>query len=81
MENKDIIVKINKILLEDFEIKKELIKPGARLVKDLEIDSLDFVDFIVSIERNFGIKVDSEDLVKINTVNDLYEFISNKKNG
>jgi acyl carrier protein len=76
-----IIAKINKILLEDFEIKKELIRPESELIKDIEIDSLDFVDFIVAIERNFGLKVDSEDLANIKTVNDLYEFISKKKNG
>lgn len=81
MTKQEIIEKVNSVLIDDFEIKKDLITPTANLVKDLEIDSLDFIDFVVSIERNFGIKVKSEDLRKIRTVNDLYEFIISRKVG
>jgi acyl carrier protein len=78
-KDEKIIAKINRILLDDFEIKKELIRPDSELIRDLEIDSLDFIDFIVSIERNFGMKVEGEDLQKIKTVNDLYELILKRK--
>jgi acyl carrier protein len=78
-EDKQIIAKINKLLSCDFEIKKELIRPESELVRDLEIDSLDFIDFIVSIQRNFGIKISGEDLLRIKTVEDMYKFILKKK--
>jgi acyl carrier protein len=81
MQKEEIINKINTILINDFEINEELIKPEADLVQQLEIDSLDFIDFVVAIERNFGIKVKSEDLRTIRTVNDLYNFIISRKAG
>lgn len=77
----NITEKLDRILLKDFEIKKELIRPEAELVKDLEIDSLDIIDLVVLVERNFGIKVDNDDLSGIRTVNDLYEFVRKHKTG
>ncbi len=79
MEKKEITAKIIKILTRHFEIKKEHIKPGAELIKDLQIDSLDIIDLLVALERNFGIKAEVEDMAKIKTVSDLCEFISSKK--
>jgi acyl carrier protein len=80
MEKEAIIKKINSILVDDFEIDETRIKPEADLIKDIEIDSLDFVDFVVSIEKNFGIKVRSEELVGLRTIDDLYNFIFKNTN-
>lgn len=79
MTKEEIISKINTILVDDFEISEDLIKPEANLVESLEIDSLDFIDFVVAIEKNFGIKVKNEDLKDIRTVQDLYDFIITRK--
>ncbi len=79
MEAKEIIDTINGILINDFEISKEIVKPQAKLVDDLAIDSLDFIDFVVAIDKNFGIKVKGEDLKNVRTVGDLHNFIISKK--
>ena len=62
MENKEIINKVNDFLIDEFELEEEQLIPTASLKETLEIDSLDYVDLVVIIERNFGFKVKGEDL-------------------
>jgi len=47
----------------------------AKMKEDLDIESLDFVDIAVIIEKQFGLKVTSEQMVKIKKLEDLYNFI------
>jgi acyl carrier protein len=75
MQNEEIISRINQLLVEEIEIEKEKISPAADLKKDLEIDSLDFVDLFVIIERNFGVKMKAEEMVDIKSLQDFYDYI------
>lgn len=45
------------------------------MTKTLGLDSLDFVDLVVSIENNFGFKVNPEDFQSIVTFQDFYEYV------
>ena len=76
MTKQEIIDKVNELLVEEFEIEADLLTPEASLKDDLEIDSLDFVDIVVMIDNEFGFKPQTEDLKKIKTLNDFYEFIA-----
>ena len=50
--NKEVIVeKINYFLVDEFEVETEDIEPRANLKETLELDSLDFVDLVVAIEK------------------------------
>lgn len=74
---KDVIIeKINHLLVEEFEIEPELLTPEASLKQDLEIDSLDFVDIVVLIDREFGFKPTAEELKKVKTLNEFYDYIA-----
>ena len=66
---------INDFLIEEIEIEENLLKPNAFLKKDLGIDSLDFVDVAVVIERSFGLKIKGEEMSKVKTLGDFYNFI------
>ena len=77
--NKEVIIeKINDFLIDEFEVEAEDISPEANLKETLELDSLDFVDLVVSIESNFGIKLVGEDFINIVTLQDFYNLIENK---
>ena len=56
MERSEIIEKINLFLIEEIEIEEELLNEEALLKEDLGIDSLDFVDVVVIVEREFGLR-------------------------
>lgn len=72
--------KINHFLVEDFEVEREAIVPEATLKEALDLDSLDYIDLIVAIENNFGIKVKPEDFQNMRTIQDFYDFINKRLN-
>lgn len=70
-----IVDKINGFLSEEFEVDIDRINPEANLRQVMELDSLDYIDFVVVIENNFSFKVNPEDFTGIITFRDLYEYI------
>ncbi len=79
MMTKELIVeKIIAFLIEDFEVEEEVLEPGANLKDTIGLDSLDFVDLVVAVESNFGVKLVGEDFVNVVTLNDFYNLIQNK---
>lgn len=78
MEKAEIIEKINGFLAEEFETNEEDIQPDAILKDTLGLDSLDYVDLVVSIEGNFGVKLVEADFVGISTFQTFYDLIEAK---
>ena len=64
MDKEVIIEKINNFLIDEFEVESEDISPEANLKETLDLDSLDFVDLVVSVESNFGVKLEGKDFFK-----------------
>jgi acyl carrier protein len=52
--------KVAEIIAETCDIPRETIKPESHATKDLEIDSLDFLDIAFAIDKAFGIKLPLE---------------------
>ncbi len=80
MQKDYIIDKVNEFLIDEFELEEDQLTPDALLKDDLEIESLDFVDIAVIIEKEFGFKVVGEEMVSVRTLDDLYNYIFNKVN-
>jgi acyl carrier protein len=66
---------INDFLQEEFEVDRSKIIPSADLKTTLELDSLDYIDLVVVMEKNLHIKVDPADLVDIHSFQDLYNYV------
>ncbi|MCR5714555.1 MAG: acyl carrier protein [Bacteroidales bacterium] len=80
MDRADIEKIINEFLVEEIEIEENLIRDDALLKNDLGIDSLDFVDIVVLVERNFGFKIKAEEMTDIRTLRQFYDYIEEKVN-
>ena len=80
MERKEIESKVRDFLIEDLEVDEEKIVPEARLKDDVGIDSLDFVDIVVIVEKNFGFKIKPEEMAGVVTLDDFYNYIETKVN-
>ena len=78
MERKEIEEKVKAFLIEDLEIEEENIAPEAKLKDDLGIDSLDFVDIVVIVEKNFGFKINPEEMQGIVTLSQFCDYIESK---
>jgi acyl carrier protein len=77
--NKEVIIeKIKEFLIEEFEVDGDDIQPEANLKDTLGLDSLDYVDLVVSIESNFGVKLVEVDFVGIASFQSFYDLIENK---
>lgn len=78
MNKEEIIKKINGFLVDEFEVDNDEIEPDANLKDTLGLDSLDYVDLVVSIEANFGVKLVEVDFVGIATFENFYDLIETK---
>ena len=78
MERKEIEEKVREFLIEDLEIEEENIKAEALLKDDLGIDSLDFVDIVVIVEKKFGFKIKPEEMAGVKTLKDFCDYIESK---
>jgi len=80
MTRDEIIVKVNAFLIDEFEIEEDKIAPNANFKDDLGLESLDFVDIVVIVERDFGFKVNGEEMINIRQLSDLYDYIDQQVN-
>jgi len=78
MNKTEIIEIINGFLVDEFEVDGDAITAEANLKDTLGLDSLDYVDLVVTIEANFGVKLGEADFVGIATFQNFYDLIENK---
>ena len=74
----DIQEKVKAFLVDELEIDEEKIMDDASLREDFAIDSLEVVDIIVFVEREFGFKMKPEDFRTIKTYGQFCKFIQEK---
>ena len=69
----EILEKISAVLADEFEVDAAKLTPDARLVEDLDLDSIDAVDLVVRLQQATGIKVKAEDFKSIRTLGDVVD--------
>ena len=67
----EIYNKLHEILVQEFELDEELVKPDANLFEDLELDSIDAVDLAVKLQFFTNKKISPENFKEIRTVDDV----------
>lgn len=78
--SKEEILKKVRDVLSGFELRDDQLVPTARLVDDLELDSLDLVDLVVRLEEEVDLEIEEEELKAIETVQDIVDVIYRKRN-
>ena len=54
------------------------ITPATHFVNDLNFDSLDVVEFSMSVEDEFEVSIPDEDVDKLQTVGDVIEYLAQR---
>jgi acyl carrier protein len=72
--------RVQKIIAEQLGVEESEIKPETSFVEDLNADSLDLVELIMSLEEEFSkegknVEISDEDAEKITTVQDAVAYI------
>jgi len=75
MTREELLLKIQDILSEEFEIEKDAVVPEAKLYQDLELDSIDAVDLLVKMKGFIQGKIDPESFKKAVTVQDVVDIL------
>ncbi|MBQ8051415.1 MAG: acyl carrier protein [Bacteroidaceae bacterium] len=75
MTRQEIIAQVNSLLAEEFEIEESEFAPDANLKETLNLDSINLVDLIALVQFTYKITIPVEDLKKIQTFADLYDYI------
>lgn len=75
VSKEEILVKLKPIVAEQLGVDEADVKEDASFTEDLNADSLDLVEMIMSLEEQFNIKISDEDAEKITTVNEAVDYI------
>jgi acyl carrier protein len=75
MTREEIISQVNSLLADEFEIEESEFAPEANLKETLNLDSINLVDLIALVQTTYKITIPVEDLKKIQTFNNLYDYI------
>ena len=78
MSRQEIEEKVRAFLIDDLEIDEDKISDDATLKEDMGIDSLDFVDIVVIVEKNFGFKIKPEEMTGVTTLRQFCDYIESK---
>lgn len=70
---------IKKVLVDAINVDEEKVTPEAKLNEDLGIDSLAAVELALELETEFDIRIEDEELAKLETVQDIIDIINAKK--
>ena len=79
MKTKDEVVAwLTKVLVDQFDVPPSAITPQALLSDDLDLDSIDSIDFVVTLEAEAGIRVGDEELRGLRRFQDMVELVHRK---
>ena len=70
--------RLQAIVAEQLGVETEKITPDAEFIQDLNADSLDMVELVMSLEEEFGVEISDEEVEKIIKVSDAVEYIDKR---
>ena len=77
MSREEILTQLKPVVAaEQLGVDESEVREDASFTEDLNADSLDLVELIMSLEEKFGLQISDEDAEKLTTVGEAVEFIS-----
>ncbi len=73
-----VLQRVSTMLIEKLNIEASQITPNANFIKDLGIDSLDYIELIMEFEQEFNIRIPDTEGEQIKTVGQAVAYIEKK---
>jgi acyl carrier protein len=67
--------KVKTVLMDEFEVQEDDISMESNLFTDLELDSLDAIDLMVTLDKELGIEIKTEEMQDLRTIEDVCTFV------
>lgn len=80
MNREEIESKVKALMIDELEIEEDTINQEASLKEDMGVDSLDYVDIVVLIDKAFGFKIKPEEMTDVKTFGQFCDYIEKKEN-
>lgn len=74
MTREQIVSWVTETLVRDFEVERERIALDARLVDDLDLDSLDAIDMLVRLQEIARERIGEDGIRGLRTIGDVVDF-------
>ncbi|MFP6584555.1 MAG: acyl carrier protein [Candidatus Hydrogenedentota bacterium] len=71
---------IHNIFIEGFDVEPDALVGTAQLGDDLGLDSLDGLDLVVALEKEFGLQIPEEKARSMSVLQDIYDYVEEKSN-
>ena len=75
MREDEVYERVRQYLIREFEISRERIAPEANLFEDLELDSIDALDWFAKMESEIDLPIVEKELKEIRTVQDVVDYV------
>ena len=70
--------RLKHIVIDQLGVEEREVVPSASLVEDLNADSLDLVEYIMSVEEAFKVEISDEDAENLTTVGEMQAYLQEK---
>lgn len=81
MLSEELQKRLRSIVADRLGVDEALIVPEASFVDDLNADSLDLVELIMTLEEEFSLEIPDEDAEKLQTVGDAMDYLEERLEG
>ncbi len=72
----EIVGQVKDLITASLGVSPDEVVPSASFIDDLGADSLDIVELVMAIEKQFSIEIPDEDAEKISTVQHAIDYIN-----
>jgi acyl carrier protein len=79
MTKEEIFTHVSRVLVDSFDLDTAQLRPDSHLIDDLDLDSIDAIDLVVSLEEGTGLDVSEEELKSIRVVQDIVDLVHRKQ--
>ncbi len=67
------------LISKTLDVGKEELKEDQKLYDSIGVDSTEMVELAVTFNKSFGIKIETNEITKFSTINEITEVIRKKK--
>lgn len=71
---------VKRVLVDSIHVEEAAVSLEASLKDDLNIDSLAAVELALELESEFGVRIEDDELTKLETVKDVVDILTRKMN-